>query len=357
MSASPLYLPVRPEWLATRDEDALEPSQPIVDAHHHLYDRPGLRYLLDEYLADLAGGHDVRASVFVQARAMLRADAPSALQPVGEVEFVNGVAAMSASGIYGATRVCAGIVGFADLTLGDAVRPVLERLIMAGGGLSSEGGRFCGIRQTLCWDPDSALLNSAYPTAPDMTDSAAFRAGFAHLAPLGLSFEAWAFFPQLSAVARLARAFPETRIVLNHCGGVVRIRDYAGRSDVHDRWKAGIAELAACPNVSVKLSGLGMKLSAFGFEDRPQAPSSEELAEAWRPWIGHCLESFGAGRCMYGSNFPVDKGSYAFKVGVNGLKRLVAGCSRDEKNSIFWHTAQQFYRLPASVIGIEGHVS
>ena len=357
MSASPNYLAVRPEWLATHDEEVLEPSQPILDSHHHLYDRPGLRYLLDDYLADLGSGHNVRASVFVQARAMLRADGPVELRPVGEVEFVNGIAAMSASGIYGAARVCAGIVGFADLMLGDRVRPVLERLITAGGGLAAEGGRFCGIRQPLCWDLDTELPNSAYPTTQDMADGADFRAGFGHLAPLGLSFEAWAFFHQLPAVARLARAFPETRIVVNHCGGVLRIRDYAGRSDVYDRWKAGMTELARCPNVSVKLSGLGMRLGGFGFEDRPHAPSSAELAEAWRPWIGHSIDSFGAGRCMYGSNFPVDKGGYAFKVGVNALKRLVSGAGRDEKDGIFWRTAQQFYRLPASVIGVERSAS
>jgi predicted TIM-barrel fold metal-dependent hydrolase len=349
MSTSPNYLPVRDDWLASYDEDVLEPSLPIVDSHHHLYDRPGLRYLLDEYLDDLRGGHNVRASVFVQARAMLRADAHPDVQAIGETEFVNGVAAMSASGLYGKTRVCAGIVGYADLTLGRAVRPILERLIMAGGGLTVEGGRFCGIRQTLCWDPDTPLLNPAYKTTPTMMESAPFRDGFAQLAPLGLSFDAWAFFHQLTSIAKLARAFPEIQIVLNHCGGIIRIRDYADQPDIYDRWRAGISEVASCPNVMIKLSGLGMRLGGFGLENLPSAPGSVEIAEAWKPWVDYCVDAFGANRCMYGSNFPVDKGSYGLKIGINALKRLVSGASSEERDDIFWRSAKRFYRLPDSL--------
>lgn len=355
MSASANHFAVRPDWLARHDEDAIDPQRPIVDAHHHLYDRPDLRYLFDDYMADISSGHDIRASVFVQARAMLRADGPAELRAIGETEWVNGIAAMSASGLYGKARICAGIVGYADLTLGDAVRPVLERHIIAGGGLINEGGRFRGIRQTLCWDRDSSLLNPVYSVSEDMMDSPSFRAGFAQLAPLGLGFEVWTFFPQLPAVARLARAFPETRIVLNHCGGVVRIHDYAGRADVLEQWKTGIEEVARCPNVTVKLSGLGMKLSGFDFDAGELPPTSGRLAEAWSPWIGPCLDAFGAQRCMWGSNFPVDKGSYALKIGLNALKRITSGASEDEKDFIFWRTASEFYRLPDAILNICRH--
>jgi len=344
--ASPTHIAIRPEWLATEQEDVLDPQRPIIDSHHHLYDRPGVRYLLDDYLRDTSSGHNVRASVFVQARAMLRADAPVHLQSLGETEFVNGVAAASASGIYGNTRVCAGIVGYADLLMGDDVRPVLERHIAAAGGLSSNEGRFCGIRQTLSWDTDATLLNAAYPTTKHMADSNAFRAGFAHLAPLGLSFEAWVFFHQLPVVASLARAFPETRIVLNHCGGIVRIARYASeREEVYYRWRSGMTELAQCPNVMVKLSGLGMRLGGFDFETRDRAPRSSELAAAWRPWIEGCVETFGSDRCMYGSNFPVDKGSYSYRTGLNALKLLFMAASEDAKDDVFWRSAKSFYRL------------
>ena len=347
MSASLLHLPIRPEWLATRAESALDATRPIIDAHHHLYDRPGVRYLLDEYLTDLQSGHNVRASVYLQARSMLRADVPAVLQPIGETEFANGIAAMSASGLYGDARVCAGIVPFADLTLGDGVRKVLERHISAAGGNVADGGRLCGIRQILSWDADCRLLNPAYPTSEAMSASQEFRTGFAHLETLGLTFDSWAFFHQLSRVATLARTFPGTNIVLNHCGGIVRIADYSKRrEEVFDTWRQGIVEISKSPNVFVKLSGLGMRLGGFGFEEREVAPSSEELAEVWRPWIETCIEAFGANRCMYASNFPVDKGSFSFSTGLNALKRLAQSASNDDKDDIFWRTAKRFYRLP-----------
>ncbi|MGF6916037.1 amidohydrolase family protein [Paraburkholderia sp. 40] len=343
--------PIRPQWLAARTEEPLDPALPVVDSHHHLYQRPGLKYLFDDMLADLRCGHDVRATVYVQARTMYRVDAPPAMRPVGETEFANGVAAKSASGLYGDVRMCAAIVGFADLLLGDDVRPVLERHIAAAGGPVSEGGRFRGIRQSLAWDGDSALFNAAaYATTEDMMDCASFRAGFAHLGALGLSFDAWLLFPQIPRLTSLARAFPETPIVLNHCGGVLGIERFTGKQqEVLAQWKASLLELAKCPNVMVKLSGLGMRLSGFRFEDRDRAPSSADLADAWRPWFETCIEAFGADRCMYGSNFPVDKGSYSFGVGLNGLKRIAAGASAEERADLFWRSATRFYRLRSDI--------
>jgi len=349
MSRSLLHIPVRTDWLAATREEVLDAAMPIVDSHHHLYDRPGARYLFEDLLRDISDGHNVRATVIVQARSMLRAGCPPHLQPLGETEFANGVAAMSASGLYGDARVCAGIVGFADLALGDAIRPVLERHIALAGGAAADGGRFRGVRQSLTWDGDSALTNPAYPTSRDMMESREFRQGFAHLAPLGLSFEGWAFFHQLPQLARLARAFPDTPIVLNHCGGIVRIAGYTGRGDeVFSQWKRGVMDLAGCPNVMVKLSGLGMRLGGFGFENGERAPDSQALARAWRPWIDTCIEAFGPARCMYGSNFPVDKGSYAYRTGLNALKRLTAPLARADREDIFWRSAARFYKLPTS---------
>ena len=337
------HVPVREDWLATQVEAPLEPGQPIIDPHHHLWDQPAWRYLLDDLLLDLRSGHDVRATVYVQSsRSMLRAGGPQALRGVGETEFANGVAAMCESGAYGAVRACAGIVGAADLRLGDAVRPVLEAHCVAG------GTRFRGIRHIATWDPDPEMLNPAYRPAEDMLDSAGFRAGFAHLAPLGLSFDAWVYFHQIPRVAALARAFPQTPIVLNHCGGVLGIGRYAGRRDeVFSAWSANLRDLATCPNVMVKLGGLGMRLPGFGFETRARAPSSLELAEAWRPWMDSCIEIFGAARCMFESNFPVDKGGFGYAVGWNAMKRLASGASPAEKHDLFWRSAARFYRLPA----------
>lgn len=353
MIDSPTHNPVRPDWLATHKEEPLNPALPIVDSHHHLYYRPDSRYLLEDILDDLNSGHNMRATVIVQARAMLRAEGPVLFRALGETEFANGVAAMSASGNYGNTRVCAGIVGFADLTQGDAVRPLLEQHLGRAGGTTADGGRFCGVRQSLTWDPDASLLNPVYPTTEHLMDSAEFRAGFSHLRPMGLSFDAWVFFHQLPKLAALARAFPETPIVVNHCGGIVQAAGYAARrDDVFQAWRRGLCELAKCPNVMVKLSGLGMRLGNFGFEKGARPPGSRQLAQAWRPWVETCLEAFGADRCMYGSNFPVDKGSYAYVTGINALKRLVAGATLHEQADVFWRSAARFYRLPEASLNL-----
>ena len=328
-----------PESSLLHDEKPLDPSQRIVDAHHHLYHRPGIRYLLDEYLADLSSGHDVRATVFVQARAMLRSTGPQAMRPVGETEFANNVADQCvASG--GSARVAAAIVGQADLMLGEAVRTVLESHVAAG------GGRFRGIRHVAAWDIDTSLLKPVYPTTEDMLETAEFRAGFAQLAPLGMTFDAWLFFSQIPHLTGLARAFPNIPIVLNHCGGIVRTGRYATRhEDVYAQWSAAIRELATCPNVMVKLGGLGLPLSGFGFDARQQ-PSSLELAAAWRPWFEHCIEAFGPKRCMFESNFPADKGSYDYGTGWNAMKKIASSASQVERDDLFWRTASRFYRLP-----------
>ncbi|MDR6861541.1 amidohydrolase family protein [Variovorax guangxiensis] len=337
---------IRPEWLDTQREEPLEPGLVIVDAHHHLYHRPGARYLLDEMLDDLDCGHNVAATVLVQARAMLRAEGPEFMKPIGETEFANGVAAMSASGIYGPTRVCAALVGFADLRLGDAIRPVLEAHIAAGGGTVDAGGRFRGIRQGAAWDPDTSLLNAAYTTSEGMLASPEFGRGFAQLAPMGLSFDAWLFFHQIPRLTALARKFPDTAIVLDHCGGVLRIGRYAASSaDVFRQWKVALIELATCANVSVKLGGLGQWLSGFDFQAQDRAPSSTQLAQAWRPWIETCVEAFGTARCMVESNFPVDKANHSYGIGWNALKRLFRDASPDEKADVFWRSAARFYRL------------
>lgn len=339
MTDSPTQFAIRPDWLDQHAEEALAPAVPMLDAHHHLYERPGLRYLLEDYSRDAACGHDLQASVFVQARAMLRAKGPEALRPVGEVEFATGMAAMAASGLYGPVEVAAAIIGQADLSLGDAVRPVLTRMKEVA------GARMRGIRHPLAWDVEARLLNPAYPSSADMTLTQDFRRGFACLADLGLSFEVWAFYPQMPAIADLARAFPSVPIVVNHCGGVVRVLHHAANPEMGRDWLRGLAALAACPNVLLKVSGLGMRLSGFGFELRPTPPTSELLAETWRPWVQPCLDLFGADRCMWGSNFPVDKGSYAMGVGINAFKRLLEGATPTERAAVLGGTAARHYGI------------
>jgi L-fuconolactonase len=335
------HLPVRPDWLAKRQEEILEPALPIVDPHHHLVDRANTgRYLLPELLADTGSGHNIVATVYLEWLSMYRAEGPVPLRPVGEIEFANGVAAIAASETFGKTKVCAGIVAYADLMLGDQVEEVLEAMILAG------GGRFRGIRYISASHPDEAARGSSINRPSGLLLNAKVREGFAKLHPLGLSFDAWMYFTQLGELVDLARAFPETPIVLDHVGGPIGIGPYAGkRDDVFTEWKNSITELARCPNVHVKLGGLGMRLFGFDVHAGELPPSSEELATLWRPYIETCIEAFGPARAMFESNFPVDKGSGSYQVFWNAFKRIAAGCSADEKTALFSGTASRFYRL------------
>ena len=237
-------------WLALTTEETLEPALPVCDPHHHLWDgrfeRSVPRYLLDEMLADVGSGHNVVSTVFIECGAMFKADGPEALRPIGETEFANGIAAMSASGRYGPCRIAAGIVGTAYLWLGDPVAEVLDAQIAAG------GGRFRGIRQGGAWHESPEIPNHRTEPAPDMYLDARFRDGFAHLAPRGLSFEGWCYHTQIPALTDLARAFPDTTIVLDHFGGPLGIGPYAGKGDeVFAAWKRDVADLAGAGRGSV----------------------------------------------------------------------------------------------------------
>jgi L-fuconolactonase len=327
-------------WLALRQEEIIEPELEIVDPHHHLWDRPGHRFLIDQLLADTSSGHNITETVFIECGSMYRADGPVEMKPVGETEFVNGTAAMSASGQYGSTRLCRGIVGHADLRLGDAVAHVLEAQIAAG------DGRFRGIRHSVTWDASDVLSKGRTNSPKGQMYDATWRAGFARLAPLNLTFEAWLYHPQLPDLADLARAFPQTTIILNHVGGPVGIGPYKDtKAETFAQWKAGITEVAKSQNVVVKLGGLGMTFGMFDFYAREKPPSSTDLETAYRPYIETCIASFGVNRAMFESNFPPDGASSSYQILWNALKRLAHGYSPSEKGALFSGTAKRVYRL------------
>ena len=333
-------------WPNLTHEETLEPDLPICDPHHHLWDKRVApfyrddRYLLDELLADTGSGHNIVSTVFVEARAMYREDGPEDMKPVGETAFVNGIAAMSASGQYGAMRACAGIVGHANLRLGDAVAAVLEAHIDAG------GGRFRGIRHSASWDASDDVRNSLANPPRHMLLHDDFRAGFARLAPLNLSFEGWCYHPQIPDVTDLAGAFPDTTIILNHFGGPLAIGPYAGKQDeIFETWRRDITALAERPNVVAKLGGLNMDINGYGWHERERPPGSRELADATRRYFDHAIEQFGPERCMFESNFPVDKLSCGYNVLWNSFKRMTANYSAAEKAAMFHDTATRVYRL------------
>jgi predicted TIM-barrel fold metal-dependent hydrolase len=334
------HLPVRPGWLALRQEAPIDPDVPVVDAHHHLWDRHGSRYLAHELLDDTGAGHRVEATVYVQCRSMLRQDGPAAMRPVGEVEFANGVAAMGASGIYGPTRLCDAIVGGADLTLGDAVAPVLEAM------MAVSGGRLRGIRNPVAWHEDPAVRSSPAQPPRGLMREPAFQRGAAMLARYGLSLDVWAYHSQLDELYDLARAVPDVAVVIDHFGGPVGVGPYAGRqAHMLREWRDGMARLAMLPNTHVKLGGAGMPVFGFGFAQEETPPASGQLAAAWRPYFDICVELFGAHRCMFESNFPVDKGMFGYVVLWNAFKRLAAVCSADERADLLAGTARRIYRL------------
>jgi L-fuconolactonase len=329
-------------------EEILNPTLRIVDPHHHLWDRAiealaalgGSRYLLDELLMDLDSGHDVCATVYVEAASMYRADGPSWLRPVGETEFANGVAAMSASRLYGTRRACAGIVSHADLRLGEHIQDVLEAHIRAG------GDRFRGIRQGAAWDADPSILGAIGRIGPGLYADRSFRSGFRRLAPLGVSFDAWLLQPQIPDLVDLVRAFPDTQIILDHVGAPLGVGVYSGRRvELFPVWKRSIQALSQCANVAVKLGGLGMPLLGLASYRSNTPATSEQLAVDWKPYVETCIEAFGPNRCMFESNFPVDRGTCSYTVLWNAFKLIAKSYSEDEKTALFSGTAQRVYRL------------
>lgn len=323
-------------WLARHIEPIIDTTLPIIDPHHHLWVREGNTYLLPELLADLGSGHSVRATVFEECHSMYRPDGPVEERSLGETEFVTGFAAMGASGTFGPTRFCARMVGNVDLLLGARAQPLLERHI------ATSGGRFAGVRFSTAWHPHERIHKVA--PRPAVLAEPAFRAGFGCLAPLGLVFDAWVYHTQLDEVAALAAASPGTTIVLNHVGSPILGGPYAGRLDeAFTEWHAGMTRLAQQPNVVVKLGALPIRLpgAASGARDTP--PSSEDVATAWRPFIDASIALFGAERCMFESNFPVQKRWCSYAVVWNAFKRLAAAASADEKTALFAGTAARVY--------------
>jgi len=333
------------DWLALTPEDALEPDMPICDPHHHFWDLrprsvPHQRYLLHELNADTYSGHNVRSTVFVEARAMYRPDGPEELRPVGEVEFVQGLAAASASGVYGPGRAAAAIIGHANLNLGEQVEPVLQALQAAS------PNRFRGIRHSVTWDPHPEVPNTSAHQAQSQLASDDFRTGARVLSRMGLSLEGWLNHPQLAELADFAKALPDLTIILNHIGGILRTGPYANRDEeVLADWRGGIAAVAACPNIVVKLGGMGMPRAGFDWHARETPIGSEELAESMAPFMNYCIEQFGPDRCMFESNFPPDKVSFSYNVMYNAFKRLSRNYSAAERAAMFHDVAARVYRI------------
>jgi L-fuconolactonase len=339
------------EWVALTQEAPLEPELPIIDPHHHFWDVPERmpqRYLL-ENLVDDTRGHNIRQTVFIECGSMYRIDGPEEFRVVGETEFVQGIAAESASGKYGDLRAASGIVGTADLRLGDRVAPVLEAQMAAS------RQRFRGIRHGAAWTEPGLLpggsvaprISSRPAVIPHLLLDTNFRRGYAYLRTYGLTFEGWIYHTQIAELTDLAKAFPDTTIIFNHLGGPIGVGPYAGhRDEIFPVWKTEVAELARCPNVVAKVGGIQMIVNGYGWHERKRPPTSDELLAANRDWYLYIIDRFSPARCMFESNFPPDKLSCSYTVLWNQFKKLTKGFSAGERAAMFHDTAMRVYRLP-----------
>ncbi|MEP3051261.1 MAG: amidohydrolase family protein [Erythrobacter sp.] len=340
-------------------EEILEPDLPIIDPHHHLWDlRSGIAlfpeprhsfidglidnayYTFDQLHAHLTSGHNIIGTAFMECGAFYNAAYGPEKAPVGEIEYVNGLAAQSASGIYGDLRACAAIVGHADLTMGSAVGEVLDALHAAA------PNRYRGIRHQGAWDADVEVLSAILQKSEGLYLEPSFREGFAELGKRGHTFDAWILEPQLPDVIDLANAFPNQKICLDHCGTPLGLASYQGKlPERFDIWRANIHELAKSENVVVKLGGLAMAMCGMPEGGRKDGYSSQQLADLWRPYIETCIEAFGPDRAMFESNYPVDYWGADYAVLWNTFKRITNGASAAEKSALFAGSAAKFYQI------------
>ncbi|WP_170235335.1 amidohydrolase family protein [Verticiella sediminum] len=328
----------------TARETAIEPAFPIVDPHHHLFNTASdkLYYRMEDLAADLSGGHRVLGTVYVEAySAGWRKDGPEAYRSVGEVERIVGLTEQPLPMSWGSSHIAAGIVSSVDLAAGDDIAPVLAAHKEAG------VGRLRGVRHHTAYDSGSVGSLNKHQPSPQLMAEPKFRQGMAQLQRAGLSFDAWVYHTQLADLADLAAAFPEVDVVVNHMGGLIGVAEHREQREAALKtWRQGLAELARHPNVKVKVGGMGMPVFGFGFEHAAKPASSDDLARAWAPLVEVCLETFGTGRCMFESNFPVDKQSAGYNEVWNAFKKLSASLSADERRDVFYRTACEVYRLP-----------
>lgn len=313
---------------------------PVVDSHHHLWNRSHQRYLVEEFEGDAATGHNLVGSIFAECHEGYLHEGPAELRPVGEARFFAAEAARHRARHDGKGQLCGAFIGAADMTLGNEVDRVLDALDEAS------GGGFRGIRGAVYWDPDLSLNLGLRPYSPKgLLLDERFRTGVRRLAARGLIYDAWQYEPQLPELCSLADAIPSVTIVAGHCGGPLGVNAYAG-PDRFDRWHKAIRELARRDNVLMKLSGLTAKRIGLDFSTMSDRTDAEALAALWRPYVEACVSAFGPARCMFGSNFPVDAVVTDYRTLLNAYKLCLSGYSEAEKRAILSGNAVRVYKLP-----------
>lgn len=322
---------INESWLDFTKEDIIDPDLPICDCHHHLWDNPDNTYMLEQFFRDISGSHNITKTVFIES-----ASVNQVMQPLEETQFVHDLTCPENTALFGKTEVGAGIVGFVDLTMGEKAIPLIESHLEIS-------NRFRGIRQTASWDADETVFS---PGLQELLIRPDFRKGFACLKDYELSFETFLYHPQIPELADLAGSYPDIPVILDHIGGPLLTGGYTGkREEVFKSWKANIRELSCFDNVFMKLGGLGMPINDFNWSSHPKPLSSSEMAEIMKPYFMWCIDQFGVSRCMFESNFPVEKMSFSYNVLWNAFKRISEDFSSDERKALFYDTAVKAYRL------------
>ena len=338
------HLDVRPSWLNKLKEKPILPNLNIIDPHHHLWDVGFGRYYVEELLEDInTSGHNIKATVYIMSSSnteIYLKNGPEEFKPLSEIEFATNEGKRADLIKNNKVKVNASIVGSLDLTYGNKLKPVIEK------GLEISEGRLKGIRMLLAAHPDPRIKSGAVKSDLSLMSHPKFIEGARCLQDAGLSLDFWIYHTQLGEMEKIARTLPELSIILNHIGGPIHLGEYEGKQALtHREWRTAMMRLSRLPNIKVKLGGLGMEVNGAKFHLNQDPPNSSELANIWKPWIYETINMFGIDKCMFESNFPVDKGSCSYGSLWNAFKIISEKMSDNEKNKLFYENAAKIYKI------------
>jgi predicted TIM-barrel fold metal-dependent hydrolase len=321
----------------TQAEAILNKNLEICDAHHHIWDFPNSKYLAEELLEDLLCGHNITSSIYMECGYGYDQTLPKHLAPIGETRLIDQFADDVLSRTNGRIHACKAIVGYADLSRGDSVKEVLECHL-------EQSERFVGIRHATGWDSDTKIRNAHTHPSEGLMLTSNFVDGIRSLAHLNLTFDAWLYHPQIIELVELSKKVPHQKIILDHVGGILGIASYSSQTkEIFNQWKNDISLAAEQENIFVKLGGLAMSICGMGFNKREKPATLDELTQVTAPYYSHVIDKFGVNRCMFESNFPVDKVGVSYKTLWNSFKYLTKSFSDSEKKALFKGTAEKTY--------------
>ena len=338
------HLPVRQEWLNQHIEDPISPNIPIIDPHHHLWDVGFGRYYIEELLEDInSSGHNILSTVYIMSSSNTKIYSKDGLEefkPLTEIEFATSEGKRADLIPNNKVKVNASIVGSVDLTYGNKLQPVLEKAV------NISEGRLKGIRMLLASHTDPRISSGAVKSDLGLMLHPNFIEGAKCIQNANLSLDFWIYHTQLNEMEKIARSLPDLTIILNHIGGPIHLGEYEGKqAATHREWRSAMMRLSRIPNINVKLGGLGMAVNGAKFHNNKFPPNSVQLSDVWKPWIYETIDMFGFDRCMFESNFPVDKGSCSYGALWNAFKILAKDMSDDEINKLFSKNAAKIYKI------------